>query len=203
MEYQWEPLGQWPGKEPGEPKWSRFHANRTDTMDRFERELQCLGATRVVIQADIDRSQLRMDGTLRNNATFNSSRVIVSFDSRHGPMCFPCATFSTTWCNVRAIALSMEALRKMDRYGVTQTGEQYRGWAALPPPGVNGGFRDSNEAAEFLALIVGVSRSNILDADNTLRETFFRMAEKKTHPDLGGDPAEFDKVQKARKVLLA
>jgi hypothetical protein len=34
--------------------------------------------------------------------------------------------------NVRAIALGLEALRKVDRYGITRRGEQYAGWKALP-----------------------------------------------------------------------
>lgn len=33
--------------------------------------------------------------------------------------------------NLRAIALGLEALRKLDRYGITSRGEQYTGWRAI------------------------------------------------------------------------
>ena len=47
-------------------------------------------------------------------------------------MRFPCDTFTDWQANVRGIALALEALRAVDRYGVTQQAEQYRGWTALP-----------------------------------------------------------------------
>ena len=69
----------------------------------------------------------------------DTPRVVVSFDSCHGPLRYQCDRFTTTragtkaWhANVRAIALGLEALRKVDRYGIAGSGEQYRGWTALP-----------------------------------------------------------------------
>ena len=66
--------------------------------------------------------------------------MIVNLDTRHGPMRYPSGRFYAQWsgdmpgwqANVRAVALTLESLRAVDRYGVSQHGEQYRGWQALP-----------------------------------------------------------------------
>jgi hypothetical protein len=39
--------------------------------------------------------------------------------------------FATWQDNLRAIALGLEALRKVDRYGITKNSEQYTGWKQL------------------------------------------------------------------------
>lgn len=44
---------------------------------------------------------------------------------RRGHLSYPCDTFTTLQDNLRVIALALEALRMVDRYGVTRRGEQY------------------------------------------------------------------------------
>lgn len=82
--------------------------------------------------------------------------------------------------NVRAIALGLEALRKVDRYGIGKRGEQYVGWRALP----------AGDAGE-----VDRGRDLIEEAGGV------RAALKCHHPDHGGDPADFSAVQAARELL--
>lgn len=114
------------------------------------------------------------------------------------PLRYPCDTFDDWQDNVRAIALALEALRTVDRYGVTKRAEQYKGWAALPSP--NGDHWGEKEALDFLVQLMG-SDARIATPDR-LADTI-RRAEFKTHPDRGGNPDDFKKVQQARKLLLA
>jgi hypothetical protein len=103
---------------------------------------------------------------------------------------YPCDKYRDWHDNVRAIALSLEALRSVDRHGVTQNGEQYKGWVRLD------NAPTASVAREILRQVAGiVNGESIADAD------LIRAAWKKSHPDSGGDASIFKEVEKARKVL--
>ena len=120
-----------------------FYSSWPDTVSLLARELRHLEAKRVVVELAVTEQDLRLDGMPRANARLYNDAVRISFDSKWGPLRYETGEFATGaywqnggrpgWqSNVRAIALSMEALRKVDRYGVSKRGEQYRGWRALP-----------------------------------------------------------------------
>src|SRR5205807_9216809 len=103
-------------------------------LEQLQHDLHLLDAVEpVVLEAGYLPHEIRMDGLPRRGARPSDPAVIVSFDSRVGPLRYGCDTFSTHDDNLRAIALALEALRAVDRYGVTKRGEQYQGWSALPP----------------------------------------------------------------------
>lgn len=64
---------------------------------------------------------------------------------------YPCDSCDNWQHNVRSIALALQALRAVDRYGVTRRAEQYRGWGKLPAPGEMIGFTSVAAAKEFIA----------------------------------------------------
>jgi hypothetical protein len=192
--YEWQPLQQRPtNRFRGS---SKFKAKWSDTMDLLDRELSHLGVRRAVLQVDADRSQFRLDGMLRADARTQSPAIAISFRSKGKDLTFPCDTYSDWRDNVRAIALALEALRKIDRYGVTSRGEQYTGWAALPPPGSHE-FTSRRDAMAFLEGLLG---GEFVQANQI--ETILRKAEFTTHPDKGGRACDFQLVQAARKFLL-
>ncbi len=159
-----------------------------------------LQAHHPVIQIDVEDSDIRIDGLPRTNARPSSPSVIVAFDSRYGPLKYYSDTFDDWKDNLRAIALGLQHLRAVDRYGITKRGEQYTGWRALPAPG-NTQFPDARTAAEFAANIAdGVTASLILD-DAAIYRSAYRRAAKKTHPDSGGNDGDFKKLQNAKEVL--
>ena len=137
------PLGMWP--RPSSPsRDSLFTASWSDTLEILEREVTAVRrrdqvAEPVILQLDIPESAIRLDGGVRANARAGSHRVAISFESKHGPLRYLCDTYDTpawkvrgtqqAWqANVRAIALGLEALRTVDRYGISHDGEQYRGF---------------------------------------------------------------------------
>ncbi len=86
-----------------------------------------------MLQIDIREQALRLDGGLRANARpVDFPGVRISFESKHGPLTYATDTHEFWQHNVRGIALGLQALRAVDRYGVTKRGEQYTGWKALP-----------------------------------------------------------------------
>jgi hypothetical protein len=149
-------------------------------MYLLERELRALRAKNIVIQAAVTDQDIRNDGWLRANARPEHPGVILTFDSRHGPLSYPCDAFNDWQANVRAIALALEALRKVDRYGVTKRGEQYTGWKALPAAG--------RSSADLKSRGHGLIREH-----GSVREALFA-----THPDHGGSADDFQAVQAAR-----
>lgn len=200
IEVQFEPIQEWPGELTANRKPSSFRAGLDDSYRLLERELLHLGVSSVVIQMDCDRSQIRRDGLLRADARSRPG-VIVSFTTSHQQsLSYPCDRFDSWSDNIRAIALALEALRKVDRYGVSGNGEQYRGWQALPSPS-RPDFDTKDEALAFLRRLLGLDRVDSLVRPETI-EAALRSAELKTHPDRGGNADDFKRVQSARKFLV-
>jgi hypothetical protein len=96
--------------------------------------------------------------------------------------------------------LGLEGLRRLERYGIVQSGEQYRGWQALPAsttPALS-----TEAAANVIATRSPWTPQQILsDREHALRAV--RAARAKTHPDAGGITHEFTLVQEAARVLGA
>jgi hypothetical protein len=182
MTMAFRPIEVWPhGSTPAHARRSRhvFRAAWSDTLNLLERELRHLGARNVVIGCGLREQDIRNDGWPRSGArVLEHPGVEVSFDSPHGRLVY--ATDVCAWWehNVRAIGLGLEALRAVDRHGITRRGEQYAGFKALTAGG---------PSPERGATIVGLHGS-------------VRAALRATHPDHGGDPADFADVQAYREI---
>lgn len=144
MRYEIRPLGTWTDPvTKNRASSSRFRASWQSTLDLLARETEMLGAPLVVMQIDVTEGDLRRDGMLRAGAKVNFPGVRVSFDSKHGPLTYATDAYDRQYsgdmpgwqANVRALALALEALRAVDRYGVTKRGEQYCGWLAIEAGG--------------------------------------------------------------------
>lgn len=196
-ELQVRPIIQWPGKMTKNRRRSQFRAGYGSTMDLIEAELSHLRATAVCLLMALEHDQIRLDGRPRASAIPQHPGVILTFNTPSGPRQFPCDRYDDWGDNLRAIGLSLQALRAVDRYGVTQSGEQYTGFAALPPPNSDHWTRES--AVRFLECFMG----RACPQPGTFEfENYIRAAERKSHPDTGGDPADFKKTQQARDILL-
>lgn len=105
--------------------------------------------------------------------------------------------------NVRAIALTLEALRAVDRYGATETGQQYSGFKALPAGrAMPASHMTSDQAWVALCEVTGfnLTTTEALDPDEV--RAYFREARRVTHPDRhDGDRTQWDRVEEAGKVL--
>lgn len=156
-----------------------FRAHWGSTIDLLERELRMLAARHVVIEMALEEKDIRLDGKPRAQARAVHPGIIISFESKWGPLRYATDEFRTFQENVRAVALSMEALRKVDRYGVSKRGEQYRGWRQLESGG---------PSAERGRQLIEQHGSVVL-------------ALKATHPDHGGSADDFADVQAAREEV--
>lgn len=199
FEMQTRPIDAWPRQFTQDRKRAPFRADYGTTMKDLERELRAVNAKGAVLLMAYEEHEIRLDGRPRAGARPSHPGVILAFTDKTGPKRFPCDRFDH-WCaNLRAIALALEALRKVDRYGVTMHGEQYAGWAALPPPGSANASVD--ELRQFVDRILGLPQP-IAWSNRASAEAAIQLAERKTHPDAGGNADDFKRVQEARRVLL-
>jgi len=200
MDWRVRPIDHWPGV-PSRAIRSPFSGTWYTTTAILTREFVFLRAKNIVLQLAVHEDDLRLDGWIRSAARIDKPGVILSFDSAHGPLRYACDRFLDWRDNVRAIALGLEALRKIERYGISWRGEQYTGWKALPrSPGEP--ITDRHEAAEILARHSSVAVVEILSGAPLVVESAFRAAARKTHPDAGGDAVEFLRVTAARACLV-
>lgn len=179
---------------------SPFQSTYDATLNLLERELRHLNAENVIIQVYLHPSQIRNDGWPKSINLITDPGVIVSFTEpwSNDQYVYPCDRFPRFQDNLRAIALALEALRKVDRYGVTRRGEQYAGFKALPPPVVD---LTPERAAEILADGTGIPATGLLSAVD-LFEMALKLAMKRTHPDKpGGDHDRFAEINRAGQVL--
>jgi hypothetical protein len=190
----------WLGQSRREP--TRFQSKWSDTLDLLQREVEALKGRDVVIEIDVVEADLRLDGTLRANARPSSDAVALAFESKHGSLFYRCDRFFTSWShqgpawqhNVRAIALTLQALRAVDRYGATETGQQYAGWKALPAGTAMPASHMTSDAATELLRSYAPAGVPLKDA--------WRAARAATHPDRNDGVREaWDRVETAAAVM--
>lgn len=191
-------LKDYPGaRPPDQRRYSQFKAGWDRTLEQLEYELSALGASGIVIQAGFRQNEIRLDGWPLGKATPTHPAVVLSFrDAENRPLSFPCDRFASYAENLRAIALSLEALRAVDRYGVTKLGEQYAGFKQIEevkPWTVE-------DAALFLDVKSGVRADVILQTAENFRIAY-RQAAKHLHPDTGGNQHEWKLLQDAKLLI--
>ncbi len=196
-----KPLHQWPGPRELSRKSGTFRADWVNTLDMLEYELGRLRAKDIVIQLEDPEAikGIRNDGSYRmvSRSYFRTKAcVVLTFDSPKGSISMPCDRYEDWKDNLRAIALSLEALRAVDRYGVTRGNEQYRGWTQI---GNGNGKMDRASALKFIENLAGASMS-----PNANFRDICRKLKILHHPDhTGGSHETFVAIGQAEEVLCS
>jgi hypothetical protein len=191
------PIETWPQEKTKSwnRKANRFKVKYSRTLDELERELNHLRAKDVIIQVALSRDDIRNDGWPRADARFREPGVIVSFRGQDGTeIAFPCDTYDNWQANLRAISLTLSALRDINRYGVTKHNEQYKGWAKLPPAPKR---MNPHEALDFVK-----KHSGYVAIDKETWSASYRSAAFKLHPDREtGSHDQFVVLQHAAEII--
>lgn len=200
---RFRPLERWPAK-PTTRRCRPFKAPYRDTLDKLYAELRHLGAKNVIIEGFFRSNQIRNDGWPYSSASPSEPGIVLSFDSRHGPLRLYTDDCDRWEHNLRAIAMHLHDLRHSSLYGVGKDGQQYRGWKRLPGGGeaiVTPAPLSVEEAAAFVATASGVTTSTVMDR-NCLNQCL-NLAALKFHPDTnaGRELPEWHKLQEAKEVL--
>ena len=181
---------QWPAHWPRTSTPSRHPAMTRDfTRNRDEviRQLDMLGARELVISSNL---RTRLDGfPLAKQREPEDSGVAVYFTLDGTQQCIPCDKWDTTAQNLRAVALTIEALRGIERWGAKEmVNAAFRGFKALPAEAIVTPFT-AKPWHEVLEVAPTASPETIKAA--------YRAQVKKHHPDHGGDEANLVAVRRA------
>jgi hypothetical protein len=201
MDYQFKPIGVWADAltPAAARKPSPFKVKYEQTLDLLFREAEMLGAKHLILQVDLRPQDIRVDGLPKANARYGSNPgVVVSFDSRHGPLRYATDSYANWQSNLRAIALGLEALRAVDRYGVSKRGEQYRGWAAITAGGgASSLFTTRDEAEKWMR---GAAAEHGVGSWSDWG-SLYRSLARRMHPDTGADRDLWDRLNAAADLL--
>ena len=202
IDLRFVPLTAWPSQPTKYREHARFRASYAKTLDLLEDELHKIHAKEITVQAFFALAQIRNDGWPYAKAVPSAPGIILSFRTKDGALSFPCDRYHTIDDNLRAIALSLEALRAVDRYGVTKRAEQYAGWKQIEAPAANG-FATAEDAAAFIiAQADSANPASSIIRDAALRQNLYRQAARRLHPDAAtGNHELFVKLQQANAML--
>lgn len=180
MRATWRPLPAWP--YPARPKKADlFKSSWGATLQKLEAEISAVKGSELIIGVVTDEAAIRIDGQLRADAKMRHPGAEVSFEVDGRRLVFHTDAYNVLQSNLRAIALGLESLRAVDRYGITSSAEQYAGFAQLT----------AGEPIEERG-------RKLVEAAGSVTEAL-----KRHHPDHGGDEADFVAVQAYRNVRKA
>lgn len=150
--------------------------------ERLIREVAAIGAEDVVLSTN---QALRLDGLPRaSSGEPDDPGVAVYFLLRGRQTVLACDRFNTLAGNYRALALHLEAMRGMERWGVGTLDQAFSAYAMLPAKGeTSGAWRD----------VLGVGESATAAE---IRQAYAAKV-KSAHPDGGGTPARLAEVMAA------
>lgn len=179
-----------------ETKWSQSSDSRTKrqvpvanttAMERLERQIDELGGTDPVMSSNL---RLRLNGApdLREEPTDPGVAVYFRFKTRATVLA--CDRYRRVADNIAAIAAHIDALRRIDRYGVGTLEQALAGYRSLP----------ADTAANWRN-VFGFGESEVVTSDKLQQR--FRERAATAHPDKGGTDEMMMHVNRAREYALS
>jgi hypothetical protein len=158
----------------------------TDALGRLTAEVRRLGAQALVVSTNVE---LRVTDGLPKSGRAEPSDpgAAVYFRLQGHPRCLACDTWDRVADNLAAIAAHIDALRRIERYGVGSLDQAFAGYAALP----------ASPTEWWLVLQVPPT------ATREAIDEAYRRAARQAHPDVGGSDADMSRVNLARAAALA
>lgn len=180
----------WPSGRKRLERWhresARFDITFARARDEIVRQVGLLAGRypdpQLIISTNI---ALRRDGLpLAGQRAPEDPAVAVYFTHKKRQMCFACDRWQKVEDNMQAIAKTIDALRGIARWGTGDMLEAaFTGFAALPAPDASMSWRDVLGCA-------GVREWQAI-------YSCYLRARSAAHPDKGGSPGAFDRVEKA------
>jgi hypothetical protein len=188
---------QWPVgyKRTKSRTYSRFNQSADKAQQFLRKELSRLGATSIVVSSNVpirQDGQMYADAMRRAKQMENDPGVAVYFNYKGQQVVLCCDTYSKVWENVYAIGKTVENLRAIERYGVSDfLARSFTGFAELPESVVTPYKRPWHEVLEVSPM------ANTIQIKEAYRKMSF-----KTHPDQGGSSEAFQEVKEAYENAL-
>lgn len=187
----------WPIGYKRTADYNRHRSQFKQTMERAQRfmrdEVARIGGTDLIVSSNIP---VRNDGMLYADymrRKIDDPGVAIYFKMKGRDVVMCCDQYSQVWENVYALGKGIEALRGMDRWGVSEFLERaFTGFTALPE------FTTADIKSSWETL--GLSAK---PADIGIVHSAYKTLAKKAHPDMGGSADGFDELNKAYQQALS
>jgi hypothetical protein len=163
----------WPTTPAASREPSRFKTTVPGALANAKRQIELLGGSQLLLSSNY---------TLGNENP-KEPGVVAYFHWEKSLVAIPCDRWTRIEANVQAIALTVEAMRGMERWGAKHMIKaMFTGFKLLPPAATSPWYD-----------VLGVPASAPPD---TVKEAYRSLA-KRYHPDMHGDPAMFRRIQAA------
>lgn len=169
-------------KQSADGRVSVFNATQ-----RLEGELDRLGAGSAVLSTNV---QLRLDGRPRSDQEPEDTGAAVYFRFKGRATVFACDKYTRVADNIAAIAAHIDALRRIERYGVGSLEQALAGYKALP----------ADSAADWRQ-VFGFTAGSVPTLEQ-LDGAYKRLA-KERHPDKGGSDEAMFHLNRSHDFALA
>ena len=180
-------------------KRAQFRTTYDKILNKLEYELNRLHAKEITIEAGFAQGNIRNDGWPRSGAKVEHPAVVLHFTSKGNSLNFPSDAHDSYEHNLYAVALTLEALRAVDRHGVSQGTEQYTGFAQLHAPGESASLAWAAETVNKLSQY-STTVERMIANEGDYRNAF-RAAARIVHPDVGGKREDFDELIRAASII--
>lgn len=177
---------QWPAGYPRiarpSDKYKFYPTGLTSEIALLKDELKRMKATGLVISTNIP---VTADGNpYAKYSKPADTGVAVYFSVSNKAMALCCDKWNTVEANIRALTMSVDAMRGLDRWGVSEIlNRAFMGFKALPEKAASFPWWD------VLGLSRTCTRKEIVAA--------YKKKIKAHHPDNGGDPVKWAELQEA------
>lgn len=186
------PVGQ---QRTAAPQRSRFE-NKTITVckkalvDEVSRMAGTIAAIEMVLSTNIP---LRQDGEFRadyTKKTITDKGVSVFFERNGKKLCFACDRWQTVEENIWAIVKSLENMRGLERWGVSEMSDRaFTGFAQIEAP-------KPLDIWKVLGFINPIKNLQVIEAA-------YKHLSKRRHPDMpGGSHEAFTELQNAYNAAI-
>jgi hypothetical protein len=195
------------GKRQGARQDTGFWRSTLELLQAETAAVEIGRGSYVVIETGFADWDLRQDHTgPLARATPSHPGVVVSFTSKlYGPMRYATDAYDARYsgdppgwqANIRAVALTLGALRSIDRWGVARRGQQYTGWKALPASSGTT-FPSADEARRWMA----ENKPRGFLGDTT--QELYRALARRWHADGSSpDPDQWERLEAAKLLLTS
>lgn len=143
--------------------------NSVEAATRLERQIEALGATGAILSTN---QELRLDGRPRAQSDPDDPGAAVYFKLNGRDHVLACDKWDRLADNIAALAAHIDALRRIDRYGVGDLQQAFAGYVGLPAKG------------ETWRTTLGFATDASVTKDQI--EQAFRERARTAHPDIHG-----------------
>lgn len=159
--------------------------NSADAATRLENQLERMGAADLILSTNM---QLRLDGVPKSNqGEPGDPGAAIYFRLKGKPRVLACDRYLRVADNIAALAAHVDALRRIDRYGVGSLEQAFAGYTSLPATSADWWI--------VLEVPINASREQV--------EAAYRKKAKESHPDIaGGSHGDMARLNAARDAAL-